>query len=628
MKRATQEDLIPVPAKLPPLAGPDEPDELEHKQRRRVSRWTLALALAAVLVVLFVLALAGLGIYSGLKERAESNRQVAREHYTLGMRHLQAGEFELAVAELELAMRYDPDLPDLQSHLQEAQALAQSQITPSSETRRDAADSLYRLGVARYESGELEQAITAFDELRGVDSGYQRNNVETMLVAAHYQLGLDAVREDLLDEATEHFKAVLALKLVLERSEGADPETQENAQEQLNLLGLYRAAIGHWEQDWSAAIQALKGLYALAPEYKDVRTRLHDAYSLYAQEYAGRSEWCQAEEEYAAAVQVFPLEETVDRRDDAAIRCQAAAQATTPEPTSRVKPTTRAPGTPATTPTQGAGARPFQIAKGRIVYPGIDAIQERQDLYLLDLAQAVPHLLLENASQPAFSPDGSRLAFRSEADHQKLGILDLRTNQVSELTRYRKDSTPTWSPDASQIVFASDRESDRLWRIYVISPLEVRGKGIQWGFGQMPAWAADGSEIVYHACDLYGNNCGLWVMEPGGFNQARLTTDPSDTSPSWKSDASQVAFISLRTGNWEIYAVDVATGLDRRLTNHPAMDVAPVWSPDGRQLAFLSNREGAWAVYILDIKSGKVQKLVATGDPYSDPVSEKLAWYP
>jgi TolB protein len=619
-KRATKEDLIPVPARLPPLAGPDEPDELEHEQRRRVSRWTLGLALAAVLVVLFVLALSGLGIYNGLKERAESNRQVARERYTLGMQHLQAGEYELAVAELELAMRYDPNLPGLQSQLQEAQALAQSQITPSSQTRQDAADSLYRQGLARYESGELEQAITAFDELRGVDSNYQRNNVETMLVAAHYQLGLDAVREDLLDDATEHFKAVLALK--------ADPETQENAQEQLNLLGLYRAAISHWEQDWSAAIQALKGLYALAPEYKDVRTRLHDAYSLYAQEYASRGEWCQAEEEYTAAVGVFPLEETVDRRDDAAIRCQAAAQATTPEPTRRVKSTPGAPGTPAATPTQSGGAGPVQKAKGRIVYPAIEATQQREDLYLLDLAQAVPQLLLENASQPAFSPDGHRLAFRAVGDYPRLGILDLRSSQASELTRYRKDSAPTWSPDASQIVFASDRESDRLWRIYVISPREVRGKGIEWGFGQMPAWAADGSEIAYHACDLSGNNCGLWVMEPGGFDQARLTTDPSDTSPSWKPDTSQVAFISLRTGNWEIYAVDVATGLDRRLTNHPAMDVAPVWSPDGKQLAFLSNREGAWAVYILDIKSGNVQKLIATGDPYPDPVSERLAWYP
>jgi tetratricopeptide (TPR) repeat protein len=614
-KGATKEDLVPVPAILPPLAGSDEADELEHQQRRRISRWTLALALAAALVVLFVLALSGLGIYRGLKERTESNRMAAREHYALGMAHFQAGEYELAVGELELALRYDPDLPDLQSRLQEAQTLAQSQITPSSETRQNAADALYQQGVAQYESGDLEQAIASLEELRGVDSNYLRNNVETILVAAHYQLGLDAVREDLLDEATKHFEAVLALK--------ADPATQANAQEQLNLLGLYRAAISHWEQDWSAAIQALKGLYALAPEYKDVRTRLHDAYSLHAQEFASQGEWCRAEEEYTTAVQVFPLEETVDRRDDAAIQCQATAQGSAPEATPRVKPTVRATATP-----QSGGGHPVQGATGQIIYSGIDALEQRQDLYLFDLAQAAPKLLLESACQPAPSPNEGQLAFRSLADHPELGILDLGTKQVSRLTRYAKDSTPTWSPDASQVVFASDREDDHIWRIYVISPNEVRGKGVLWGIGQMPAWAADGSEIAYHACDLFGNNCGLWVMEPGGFNQARLTTDPSDTSPSWKPDASQVAFISLRTGNWEIYTVNVATGQDKRLTNHPAMDVAPTWSPDGKKLAFLSNREGAWAVYILDVKSGQVQKVIATGAPYRDPVSERLAWMP
>jgi tetratricopeptide (TPR) repeat protein len=618
--KATEEDLIPVPAKLPPLAEPDERDDLEQQRRRRMSRWTLGLALAAAAVVLFVLTLSGLGIYSGLKERTESNRLAAQEHYTLGMQHLQAGEYELAVGELELALRYDPDLPDLQGHLQEAQALALSQITPSSETRQGAADALYQQGVALYESGELEQVITVLEELRGVDSAYQRSNVETMLVAAHYQLGVEAVREDLLGEARKHFEAVLALK--------ADPNTQANAQEQLDLLGLYRAAISHWGQDWSAAIQGLKGLYALAPEYKDVRTRLHDAYSLHAQEYADQGEWCLAEQEYTAAVEVFPLEETVDRRDDAAIQCQAAAQTTAPGSTPRAKPTSGGSATPAATPTLAGGGKPVQAATGRIVYPGIEPIEQRHNLYLLDLAQQSPQLLLEDASQPAFSPDGSRLAFRKVGDYPRLGILDLGTNQVSEMTRYRTDSTPTWSPDASQIVFASDRESDRLWRIYVISPNEVRGKGVEWGIGQMPAWAADGSEIAYHACDLFGNNCGLWVMEPGGFDQARLTTDPSDTSPSWKPDASQVAFISSRTGNWEIYTVNVATGQDKRLTNHPAMDVAPAWSPDGKKLVFLSNRDGAWALFVLDIKSGNVQKVVATGGPYADPVSERLAWIP
>lgn len=620
-KKREQEVLLPVPAQLPPLEGADEPDEAERRQQRLVSRWTAGLAAAAVLVTLFVLTASGLGIYNGLRARREANRVTAREHYALGLQHLEEGAYELAVGELELARRYDPTLPDVDAYLREAQALAQGGASPTSEARRGAIDLLYRQGVKSYEEGGLEEAIAAFEELRGLDREYQRKNVETMLVNAHYELGLTGVRQDLLDDASAHFQAVLAL--------GVDPARQEMAQDQLNLLDLYRAALSRWGQDWPATIQALKGLYALAPEYKDVRARLHDAHVLYAQTYAGKAEWCKAQEEYDAAVQVFPLEETVDRRDDAAIQCQVAL-AVTVAPTAKASPTRKptpvAGSTPAATPT--AGTQPV-AAVGRIVYPVYDGILKRQSLYIVDVRQPVPQLLVGDASQPAFAPDHQQLAYRNlESSHQELGILNLRTNTSHSLTHNVEDSAPTWSPGADQIVYASNREGDRRWRMYVISPLANREEGNFWGFGQMPAWAPDGSEIAYRGCDLYGNNCALWVMEPGNYNQARLTTDPSDSSPSWKPDSSQVAFVSSRAGNWEIYAIDAASGVERRLTNHPATDVAPAWSPDGKSLAFLSNRDGAWSVYILDIKSGQVQRLVDAGDAYPDPVQERLTWAP
>jgi len=117
-------------------------------------------------------------------------------------------------------------------------------------------------------------------------------------------------------------------------------------------------------------------------------------------------------------------------------------------------------------------------------------------------------------------------------------------------------------------------------------------------------------------------------MQPGGFNPARLTTDPSDTAPAWSPDGTQVAFASARDGNWEAYLIDIATGQERRLTNNTAIDTAPAWSPDGKQIAFLSNRERTWAVYVLEVRSGQVRKIIATGDAYPDPFSERLSWIP
>ena len=52
----------------------------------------------------------------------------------------------------------------------------------------------------------------------------------------------------------------------------------------------------------------------------------------------------------------------------------------------------------------------------------------------------------------------------------------------------------------------------------------------------------------------------------------------------------QIAFMSHRDGNWEIYVMDADGRNQRRLTNNPASDHAPSWSPDGQRIAFMSQR--------------------------------------
>lgn len=608
---------IPVPARLPALEEMDRQEDLAAR-RPRIWLWTLIAAFIVVLLVVYVLVLAGKGIYDGMHDRAVESQQFAQEHYELGLAQLDKGEYELAIAEFELALRHDSSLLDAQERLQEAKDLVQAQGTPTSETRQDAARLLYLQAVTLYEEGKLDQTVEVLDELRGLDVDYQRDNVETMLSKAHYQLGLNAVTENRLDDAISHFDAVLAIT-----------PGDKDAQDQLNLADLYAAALSNWDRDWSATIQALKGLYALAPDYKDVEARLRDAYVLRADAFAEDGDWCQAGEDYASAAEILPLETVVDLRDDARIRCQATAEAPTPTPTRRATATVTAgtSGTPAAT--SQSPPPTLTPGKGRIAFTSFDAIRQRYDIYVVDLAQGDARLLRTNGSQPAFSPGGKLLAFRNtDPQHLGLGVLNLSSNALSELTAHVEDASPTWSPDADQLVFASNKHGDRKWRVYLISPYEVRGEGEEWVMGQKPDWSRDGSRIAYHGCDERGGNCGIWVMQPGGFNTAQLTTHGSDTAAAWSPDGTQVAFASTRAGNWELYLVEIATGQEKRLTDDSATDFSPAWSPDGKQIAFLSDREGAWAVYILDIKSGHVAKLIATGDAYPDPFAETLSWIP
>ena len=65
----------------------------------------------------------------------------------------------------------------------------------------------------------------------------------------------------------------------------------------------------------------------------------------------------------------------------------------------------------------------------------------------------------------------------------------------------------------------------------------------------------------------------------------------------------QIAFMSQRDGNPEIYVMDADGGNLRRLTDNSDKDFSPSWSPDGKRIAFMSDRDGqvharhGWSTY-------------------------------
>ena len=85
----------------------------------------------------------------------------------------------------------------------------------------------------------------------------------------------------------------------------------------------------------------------------------------------------------------------------------------------------------------------------------------------------------------------------------------------------------------------------------------------------------------------------------------------------------QIAFVSWRDGNSEIYVMDADGNNQIRLTNHPEEDSSPSWSPDGARIAFVSNRNGGnRQIYVMD-SNGKNVKLLTNGSLGTNP-----AWSP
>ena len=121
-------------------------------------------------------------------------------------------------------------------------------------------------------------------------------------------------------------------------------------------------------------------------------------------------------------------------------------------------------------------------------------------------------------------------------------------------------------------------------------------------------------------------NAEIYVMDADGGNQRNLSNNPNkDSSPSWSPDSKRIAFSSWKPEDWEgieIYVMDTDGDNQRKLTNNRHPDDSPVWSPDGERIAFESWRDENWEIYVMDADGGNQRNLTKHGSWDTSP-----AWY-
>jgi len=161
--------------------------------------------------------------------------------------------------------------------------------------------------------------------------------------------------------------------------------------------------------------------------------------------------------------------------------------------------------------------------------------------------------------QPKWSPDGSRIAFKAG---EILWVLDLPTGRLTEV--FGEDGKlpiPTcWSADGEEIfVLMRDAESQTssIWAISVTGDGHRQVTTEDDGVYRYADLSPDGTLLAVVRCEGR-RNCDIWAMSSGGGGRVPITTDPEyDDGPAWSPDGTRIAFVSTRSGKFDIWTVQV-----------------------------------------------------------------------